>query len=264
MARCRAGCFALASILIAIAGAAPLRAQPSTQDARRSGYDMMSPELQAMQREDAANPGMLWVREGEALWRQKPAPDKRACAECHGDAAQSMRGVAARYPMFDAVSGKPIDLTGRIMQCRAERQATSPLAREGRVLNALTTYVAHQSRGMPLTPPQDARLAPAHAQGEALFGQRLGQLGLSCKGCHDLNAGQKLGGSVVPGAHPTGYPIYRLEWQNVGSLQRRLRNCMIGVRAEPFAYGSDEFIALELYLAQRAAGMKLETPGVRP
>jgi sulfur-oxidizing protein SoxA len=50
----------------------------------------------------------------------------------------------------------------------------------------------------------------------------------------------------------------------MGSLQRRLRNCMTGVRAEPFALGSDEFTALELYLMQRAAGMLLETPAVRP
>jgi len=50
----------------------------------------------------------------------------------------------------------------------------------------------------------------------------------------------------------------------VGSLQRRLRNCMIGVRAEPFEYGSPEFVELELYLTWRARGMKLETPAVRP
>lgn len=43
---------------------------------------------------------------------------------------------------------------------------------------------------------------------------------------------------MIPQAHPTGYPIYRLEWQSMGSLQRRLRNCMTGVRAEPYAYGS--------------------------
>ncbi|MEY4845043.1 MAG: sulfur oxidizing protein SoxA, partial [Pseudomonadota bacterium] len=63
---------------------------------------------------------------------------------------------------------------------------------------------------------------------------------------------------------PTGYPIYRLEWQGVGSLQRRLRGCMTGVRAEPFLYGSAEFIAIEAYLMERARGMTLETPGVRP
>ena len=61
-----------------------------------------------------------------------------------------------------------------------------------------------------------------------------------------------------------GYPLYRLEWQGMGSLQRRLRGCMTGVRAEPFAYGAPELIELEFYLAQRAAGMRLDAPAVRP
>ena len=74
----------------------------------------------------------------------------------------------------------------------------------------------------------------------------------------------RLGGSPIPQAHPTGYPIYRLEWQGLGSLQRRLRACMSGVRAEPFAWGAPELVELELYLARRARGMPLETPGVRP
>ena len=35
---------------------------------RRSGYDIMSRETRAMQDDDTANPGMLWVLDGEALW----------------------------------------------------------------------------------------------------------------------------------------------------------------------------------------------------
>ena len=93
---------------------------------------------------------------------------------------------------------------------------------------------------------------------------RMGQLNLSCAQCHDADAGGKLGGSVIPQAHPMGYPVYRLEWQAMGSLQRRQRNCMNGVRAEPYAYGADELIELELYLSTRAKGMLGETPGVRP
>jgi sulfur-oxidizing protein SoxA len=73
-----------------------------------------------------------------------------------------------------------------------------------------------------------------------------------------------LAGSVIPQGHATGYPIYRLEWQALGSLQRRLRGCMVGVRAEPFAYGSPEFIAIEAYLMERARGMEVETPAIRP
>ena len=104
----------------------------------------------------------------------------------------------------------------------------------------------------------------ALAQGGQLYRQGLGQLDLSCAQCHDSLAGRRLGGSTIPQAHPTGYPIYRLEWQAVGSLQRRLRHCMSGVRAEPYAYGSDELTALELFLMNRAAGLALETPAVRP
>ena len=77
-------------------------------------------------------------------------------------------------------------------------------------------------------------------------------------------AGKRLGAAVIPQGHATGYPIYRLEWQALGSLQRRLRNCMSGVRAEPYAYDAVELIELELHLMQRARGMPLETPAVRP
>ncbi|MCA3322193.1 MAG: sulfur oxidation c-type cytochrome SoxA [Roseomonas sp.] len=231
---------------------------------RRSGLLDMRPEAQAMQRDDSMNPGMLWVLDGEALWGRKPTPATQSCADCHGDAAVSMRDVAARYPAFDIARGAAIDLAGRIIQCRETRQGAAPLAREGQELLALTSFVAHQSRGSPIAPPDDAGMRAARAQGREIFMTRLGQLDLSCAQCHDDHAGQRLAGSIIPQGHPTGYPIYRLEWQGVGSLQRRLRGCMVGVRAEPFAYGSAEFMAIEAYLMGRARGMVLETPAIRP
>ncbi len=231
---------------------------------RRSGLLDMRPEAQAMQRDDSMNPGMLWVLDGEALWGRKPNPAAQSCADCHGDAASSMRGVAARYPAYDAAQGAAIDLAGRIIQCREIRQASPPLAREGQEVLALTSFVAHQSRGLPIAPPDDAGIRAARAQGQSIYMTRLGQLDLSCAQCHDDNAGRRLAGSVIPQGHPTGYPIYRLEWQGVGSLQRRLRGCMVGVRAEPFAYGSAAFIAIEAYLMERARGMEVETPAIRP
>jgi sulfur-oxidizing protein SoxA len=50
----------------------------------------------------------------------------------------------------------------------------------------------------------------------------------------------------------------------MGSLQRRIRNCVSGVRAEPPPFNSAEMVELELYMAQRSAGLKIETPAVRP
>jgi sulfur-oxidizing protein SoxA len=251
-----------ACLFVAVVTAAA--AAERAPDARHSGFDDLSPATQAMQRDDAQNPGMLWVGEGEALWNAKVGRRDQSCASCHDDATKSMRGVAARYPAFDAKLGRPVDLSQRINNCRTEQQGAAPLAAESHDLVALEAFVAHQSRGLPIAPPKDARLASYVARGGALWQSRMGQLDLSCTQCHDDNPGRRVGGSVIPQGHPTGYPIYRLEWQSAGTLQRRLRSCMTGVRAQPYPYGAPELIDLELYLAQRAAGLAIETPGVRP
>ena len=235
----------------------------SAADQRRSGFEFMGPSTQAMQKDDSLNPGMLWVKDGEALWQRPAGQSGKACATCHGQAS-SMRGVSARYPAFDELLKRPVALNQRINQCRKKHQQAEPLSAESPELLSLESFVAHQSRGLPMTPPSDARLEPFREQGQLRFMQRMGQLNLSCAQCHDDNAVGRLGGSVIPQAHHTGYPVYRLEWQSLGSLQRRLRNCMSGVRAEPFAYGAPELVELELYLAARAKGMLVEAPGVRP
>jgi L-cysteine S-thiosulfotransferase len=252
----------LACGLIALATATLVAADQIPPAERRSGYDLMSRETKAMQDDDTANPATLWVLEGETLWSTK-GPNGKSCADCHGDAAASMKGVAARYPAFDAARGKPVDLEGRINICRKERHDATPFAFESRDLLALTAYVARQSRDLPIV-QDDERMASVIATGRKLFEERKGQLNLSCAQCHDDNWGRQLAGSVIPQAHPTGYPVYRLEWQSLGSLQRRLRNCLFGMRAETFDYGAPDAVALEAFLMWRARGMKMDAPGVRP
>ena len=231
---------------------------------RRSGYDLMSRETRAMQDEDATNPGMLWVLDGEALWNRKAGAAGRACADCHGDARASMKGVAARYPAFDSSRARPVNLEQRINLCRTGRQKAGPLAYESKELLALSAYVARQSRGLPISIVIDARSKPFLEAGRETFHRRQGQLNLACAQCHDDNWGKRLAGSVIPQAHPTGYPLYRLEWQGLGSLERRLRNCLTGIRAQAPDFGAADLVDLELFLMWRARGMKIETPAVRP
>lgn len=247
-----------------MAMAAPALAGEILVPERRSGYEFMSRETRAMQDDDSGNPGMLWVLEGEALWNRRTGAAGRACADCHGDARASMKGVAARHPSFDDGRGRPINLEARINQCRTERQQEPPLAWESRALLALTAFVARQSRGLPIEIAIDQRTRPFLAAGRATFHRRQGQLNLACHQCHDVNWGRRLGGSVIPQAHPTGYPLYRLEWQGVGSLQRRLRNCLVGMRAAAPEYGAPALVDLELFLMWRARGMPFEAPAVRP
>jgi sulfur-oxidizing protein SoxA len=233
-------------------------------DQRRSDSEFVSADTRAMQNDDTTNPGMLAVLDGETLWNEKAGGTNKSCADCHGDAAVSMKGVATRYPAVIAALGRPVDLEQRINLSRANDQKAAPLAFESKELLALTIYIARQSRGMPVAVEETAQTKPFIEAGRAIFERRQGQLDLSCAQCHDDNWGKKLAGSLIPQGHPTGYPIYRLEWQDVGSLQRRLRGCMSAVRAEPYDYGAPELIDLEFFLMWRARGMAIETPAVRP
>ena len=256
---------ALGGIFAALAVLAPLAAFATDIPVaeRRSGSEFIGRETRAMQ-DDDANPGMLAVLDGEALWSRGEGPAGKSCASCHGDARESMNGVAARYPAFEAALGRPVDLEQRINLCRADRQQSAPLPFESKDLLALTAFVAHRSKGQPIVIPEDPRTRRFVDAGREIFERRQGQLNLSCAQCHDDNWGQKLGGAVIPQAHPTGYPLYRLEWQSLGSLRRRLRNCLVGMRAEPYPDDAPEIVDLELYLAWRARGLMVETPAVRP
>ena len=257
----RARATIVAALLVAAFAA---RAAEIPQAERRSGFSFMTSDTQSMQNEDTANPGMLWVLDGEALWNGKAGASGKACADCHGDARASMKGVAARYPAFDQALGRPVNLEQRIDLCRSQHQQATPLAYESRELLALTAFVAQQSRGLAIETGADPQLAPFIDRGRALFMQRQGQFNLACANCHDDNWDKRLAGSAITQAHPTGYPEYRLEWQSLGSLQRRLRGCITGVRAQAYDYGAPELVELELYLMSRARGMPIETPAVRP
>ncbi len=241
-----------------------LSAAVHAQDARKSGAEFMGESTRAMQRDDTQNPAMLWVAGGEALWNTKAGKADKSCASCHGDARQSMRGVAARFPAFDQASGRVLNLGGKIEQCRVSRQQAPALKAESDDLLGLEAYVALQSRGMPVAPPSDAGTRAAQQRGKQLYMTRIGQLNLSCAQCHDANWGRKLAGATIPQGHANAYPIYRLEWQGMGSLLRRLRNCMTGVRAALPPPDAQDLVELEAWLALRAQGMQSESPGVRP
>jgi sulfur-oxidizing protein SoxA len=255
--------FAAALFLALPIGPAGAQSPAPVAGDKRPGSAFLTPELRARQEDEGANPGMLWVAAGEKLW-SAPAPGGQACAACHGEAASSMKGVAARYPSIDAPTGKLLNLELRINQCRTERQSAPALAPESNEILALTAFVAYQSRGLPIAVDIDGPARPYFETGRALYTTRQGQLNLSCSQCHDENWGRRLRGEAISQGHPTGFPIYRLEWQAAGSLHRRLRTCSQGVRAEPYDFASPEHLSLELYLAWRAKGLPIETPAIRP
>lgn len=244
--------FRSAAVLVLCAGAAMAK----TPSPPIGGSQFQSPDIQKLQSDEFANPGMLWVTRGEALWRE-------SCAACHQDAAVSMRGVAARYPRHDAAMGGVVNLDQRIQACAARASPPQALEYESQPLLALSTYVAHQSRGMPISVAPRGPAAAVLARGKQIYFERQGQLNLACTQCHDASWGRTLLADKISQGHPADWPAYRLEWQALGSLQRRLRACYYGVRADVPPFGSPDLVALELYLADRARGLVISPPGVR-
>lgn len=242
---------------------------PSTADALRpvpaprSAYDDLSVETQALQDDPFANPGLLWVDQGRELWADESRGP--SCASCHtGEgAAHPLATAVTRYPRLDPQGGGLINLTQQINRCRTERQQLPKLPYESEPLLALTTYLKSLARGEPVTLTAEPDLLPYLLRGEAYYYERRGQMNLACHHCHERHVGQLLRGDRLSQGLGNGYPAYRLEWQTLGSLHRRLRLCNTGIRAEPFAYGAQAYLALELYLKWRARGLLHETPAVR-
>ena len=101
------------------------------------------------------------------------------------------------------------------------------------------------------------------AAGKSLFQTRLGHMNLSCQQCHDGKLGASMRAQRITAGHPTGFPAYRISWQGLGSMERRIRACFSGVQAQVPAQQDIRLRQLELYLKTRAQGMPLEGPSIR-
>ena len=262
MLRIAAGAFLSGAIsLLAVLVFAQER--PLPLPSLKSGITFAGADVRAMQADDVSNPGFLWVESGEKLWNTLAGAANKSCASCHGDARSSMRGIAAQFPKHDATVGAVQDLDARINACRVRKQEGASLARESDELLALTAWVAFQSRGLPLAVSIGGPARAAFERGRAFYQTRHGQMNLACAQCHDQNWGKRLLSETLSQGHGNAFPAYRLEWQKLGSLQRRIRSCLFGIRAEMPPPGAPELTDVELYLAWRGQGLPLEAPGVR-
>ena len=228
-----------------------------------SGYQYRKPETRAIQDDDDSNSAFLWIDAAAEVWSRAEGAAGKACASCHGRAEEAMKGVGAGYPKYHAPSGKPINLEQRINLCRTENMQAPAWDWETDELLAMTAYVKHQSRGMPVAVDIDGPARPFFEAGELLFHKRLGQIDMACSHCHDGQVGRNLRGQELSQAQVNGFPTYVLGFQRVVSLNFLFRFCNSRVRAAPFDFGSEEYIGLELYTTWRGQGLPVETPAVR-
>lgn len=224
-----------------------------------SATEFLTEETRALQADTFANPGYLWVDRGASLFAEATSSGP-ACLACHDN---GLPGVAATYPAYDETLGRVLNLEGRINQCRQTHQGETAWAYESEDLLSITAYVANQSLGVSASVDVTGPAQATYEAGKDYFQTKRGQFNLSCHQCHTENWGKRLRGDTLSQGHGNGFPAYRLEWESLGSMHRRLRDCDLGVRAEPLPYGDPLYVAVELYLAARSSGLELESPAIR-
>jgi len=229
-----------------------------------SGWLFREPETRALEADTFANPAMLGVDAGADIWNTVEGTEGKSCATCHGDAAESMKGVGAHFPKWDADSGKPINIELQINKCRTEQMGAEAYPFDKGGQKELTTYIKHQSLGEPVS----IDLAEGDMQswwdkGKELYYTRFGQLNLSCSNCHEDYNGSYIRADHLSQGQANGFPTYRLKNAGLVSIHNRFRGCIRDTRAEFPAAFSDDLMALEVYVTWRGTGLSVETPAVR-
>ncbi|WP_299747653.1 sulfur oxidation c-type cytochrome SoxA [uncultured Tateyamaria sp.] len=226
-----------------------------------SGWRFRTPETQALQVDDFDNPAMIFVDQGIDLFNAVDGTEGKSCASCHTDGPEEFAGLHAKMPKV--VDGKLVVMEDLINTHRQDVMGAEPWKWSGADMQAMVALIGLQSRGIPMDVAIDGDAAPFWEKGKEIYYTRYGQLELSCSNCHENNYGNMIRADHLSQGQINGFPTYRLKQAKLISRHNRFRGCIRDTRAETFAEGSEEFKALELYVASRANGLDIETPAVR-
>lgn len=202
------------------------------------------------------------LEQGELLFHQ-PFRNGNTYSSCF-----DQDGIAIRqtYPRFNTESGQIVTLESAINACRRANQEADLPYGQGDLIK-ISAYMAFTSRGkhIDIQIPNDARAINAYENGKRFYYSKRGQLNMSCAGCHVTGSGKRLRAETTSPAlgQTTHFPVYRLKWQELGSLHRRFAGCNAQIRAKPFELQSTAYQELEYFLTYMSNGLPLNGPALR-
>jgi sulfur-oxidizing protein SoxA len=228
-----------------------------------SGWVFRTDETRAMQEDDFDNPGMLYAEQGLEAFNTAMGAEGNSCASCHEN-AESLAGVRATYPKWDEAHGEVQTVEMQILECQTERMGVAePYGYDSQQMRNMVALIASVGRGQTVNVAIDGPAADAWELGREIYYTEYGQMELSCAQCHEQNYGNLIRADHLSQGQVNGFPTYRLKNANIVSVHNRFRGCIRDTRGEPYAVGSSEFVALELYVASRGNGLTVEGPAVR-
>lgn len=241
---------------------APAHMEDTGIDTIMSGWHFREDDTQSMQADTFDNPGMIFVDQAIDSWNTVEGAAEKSCSSCH-EGPESMEGVRAVYPKWNEEAGEVRTLAMQINDCRETQMEAEPYKYDSAPMAAMEALISVQSRGMTVDVAIDGPVADTWEQGKELYYTRTGQLELSCANCHEDNYGNYIRADHLSQGQVNGFPTYRLKNAKLNTAHGRFKGCVRDTRAETYAPGSPEFVALELYVASRGNGLSVEAPAVR-
>ena len=201
------------------------------------------------------------VDDGETLF-ETPFANGKTYADCFDNGGINIR---QNYPFFDETLGEVVTLELAINRCR-ESNGEQPLGYKKGAIASISAYMASTSVDQLMYPEVASDAAfKAYNEGKKFFYSKRGQLNFSCADCHMRVSGLRLRAEVLGPAlgQPTGFPVYRSKWMELGTLHRRYAGCNKNVRALPFAAQSTEYRNLEYFQSVMSRGLTINGPSAR-
>ena len=257
--------------VVAIVISSPLRAQND---------DNIFAQYRAMFGDD--NPAELVAIQGEELWKTARGPQQVSLEACDlGLGAGVVAGVYAQLPRYFKDADRVQDLEARLAYCmvklqgfKPEEAVAKPYSEQGQPatdMEALSAWIAGQSRGVPVALPQShPQEKAAFELGRQLFNYRAGPYDFSCATCHS-QSDKRIRLQALPnlieakGARSAfaTWPGYRISQGAVRTMEWRVGDCVRQQRFPQLVFTSDAAIALITYMGVLAAGEPMAAPGLK-
>lgn len=224
------------------------------------------------------NPAELWEMEGEELWKKKDGPNQASLEKCDlGLGPGVVKGAYVSQPRYFADAGKVMDIEMRLAYCMQTIQGIKdPKVAdynkgEHKKIVALVTWLAVQSKGMPVNLPQNhPEEKRMYEVGKRAFFYRAGPYDFACATCHAAdNTRIRLQGlpnltqNKPAGEAFTSWPAYRVSNGQLWPMQQRLNDCFRQQRFPEPIFGSEVTVALSTYMGVNGKGVASLAPTIK-
>ena len=201
------------------------------------------------------------IEAGEELYNKKFA-NGNSFATCFPDPA-----VTNTYPFFDDKKKDVVTLTSAVNDCLRANGEKEWDTKKGNIAN-LQAYLVNATTEVGKKfdiKIQNADAQKAYENGKEFYYTQRGYLKMSCATCHVQGAGQRVRNEKLSPltGQITQFPVFRLKWDSLGTLERRLSGCVVDQGQVPPKDESTQMKELVYFLAYMSNGMSVDGPDIR-